>query len=98
MRRNRAGLGARIRALRLRRRWTQEQLAEALGRSVSQVKKYECGMHVPPVEKLLHLASLLGVSLEELLLGNPPPDLPGRSQYQHLVALIETFRRSLTEP
>ncbi len=60
-------LGSRIRALRLDRGWTQKDLARALGRSLSQVKKYESGMHVPPAEKLLHLASLLGVSLEELL-------------------------------
>ena len=61
-------LGERIRELRLQRpeRWTQEDLAERAGISVSFLSMIERGERVAHVETLASLADALGVSLSEL--------------------------------
>ena len=64
-------LGERIRELRLQRpeRWTQEDLAERAGISVSFLSMIERGERVAHVETLAALADALGVSLSELFAG-----------------------------
>lgn len=57
--------GARITDARTRRGWTQQQFAHAAGVSVSTVQRWEKG-HVPPYPRLVRLAPILGVSLEEI--------------------------------
>ncbi len=65
----RAGIGARIKRLRKRRGWTQRELARLVGRSLSQVKKYEAGVHIPMAEKIIRLSEIFDVEVEELLTG-----------------------------
>jgi len=36
----------------------------------AQLNKYECGMHIPPIEKLIQLSDILGVTLDCLVIGN----------------------------
>ena len=55
-----------LRKLRKHRSMTQEQLAERLGYTEKAVSKWESGSSVPPIETLIVIASLFGVSLDEL--------------------------------
>ncbi len=83
----RKGFGARLKAARKQRKWTQKELANQLGIRFSQLNKYECGMHVPPVEKLIELAELLNTSVDYLLTGEQNESTP-----LHNTRLLERFR------
>ena len=82
-------LGERIRALRLGRDMSQEDLAEALGVSRQAVSKWEKNLSYPDTENLLSLAELFGVSADELALlrrqesqgeAPPPPETAGTEE------------------
>ena len=60
-------LAENIRAFRKARHETQEQLAEAMGVSVSAVYKWESGLSVPEVGLILKLADLFHTSTDVLL-------------------------------
>jgi transcriptional regulator with XRE-family HTH domain len=64
-------LGARLKALREKRGLTQQQLGERLKAAPSRISRYESGGAVPEAETLVTLATVLEVSLDELLLGRP---------------------------
>ncbi len=59
-------LAERIFALRTKRELSQEELAEQLGVSRQSVSKWETGQSVPDLDKLIKLADLFGVTLDEL--------------------------------
>lgn len=61
--------GAAIKALREKKRLTQQQLAEKLSVSDKAVSKWETGKGFPDISLLELLASVLQVSLPELLSG-----------------------------
>jgi len=51
-------LGSRIKKLRKQQKWTQKDLSAKIDVRFSQLNKYEAGLHVPPVEKLILLAEI----------------------------------------
>lgn len=59
-------MGGRIRALRLSRNMTQEQLAAALGLTAQAVSKWETGATLPDIQLLPSLSELLGVTIDAL--------------------------------
>lgn len=59
-------LAERIFALRTQMGLSQEELAEQLGVSRQSVSKWETGQSVPDLDKLIKLADLFGVTLDEL--------------------------------
>jgi len=66
--RNKRQIGLRVRAHRLERRLTQEQLAEQIGRSVESISNLERGVSSPSETTLHRLARALEVPVEQLLL------------------------------
>ncbi len=66
-------LGARIYDLRSRARMSQGDLAEALDVSRQSVSKWENGNAVPELEKLIKMAELFNISLDELVGRDAPP-------------------------
>jgi len=66
----RKAFGARLKALRKQKDWTQKELANQLDIRFSQLNKYECGMHVPPIERLIQLSDILDVTLDYLVMGD----------------------------
>ncbi len=56
-----------IKTLRKQHSYTQEQLSEALGVTVSAVYKWESGQSVPEVKMLMELADLFEISVDTLL-------------------------------
>lgn len=59
-------MGDRIRALRLSRSMTQEQLARELGLTAQAVSKWENNTTMPDIQLLPELSSLLGVTIDGL--------------------------------
>ncbi|MBI4716591.1 MAG: helix-turn-helix transcriptional regulator [Planctomycetes bacterium] len=64
-------MGARIRAARESRKWSQRQLASAIGRSKVSVTTYESARVCPSVATLVALAKALDRSLDWLAMGRP---------------------------
>lgn len=65
-------LGENIYKLRTERKLSQEDFASAMEVSRQSVSKWENNMAVPELEKLIKMAKLFEVSLDELV-GNTPP-------------------------
>ena len=79
--------GLRIKELRKQRKWTQKELAAKIDVRFPQLNKYECGLHAPPMEKLIQLAEILDTTVDYLLTGDRSEDRP-----LHNVRLLERFR------
>lgn len=77
-------LGKNIRLLRVQRKMSQDQLAEALHVTRQTVSNYETGRSRPDVEMLTALAEALSVDVKELLYG------PARQEHcaRRLVGLV----------
>lgn len=69
-------LGETIYRLRTERGMSQEELAERLEVSRQSVSKWENGGSVPELDKLIRLSGVFGVSLDELVKGEPPAPEP----------------------
>jgi transcriptional regulator with XRE-family HTH domain len=69
-----AGVGPRLRALRLQREVTLAQLSEQTGISVSTLSRLESGGRRPTLELLLPLARSHGVTLDDLVDAPPTGD------------------------
>ena len=65
-----ADIGKRIRACRLARGMTQEQLAMLLGVSRQAISKWESEKAYPEMDKLLMLCDMFGVTLDDLVMGD----------------------------
>jgi len=64
---DRLALGAAIRAARIKKGLTQEQLAELLGISPTHEKHIESGHRLPSVEVLFSIAQVLDMSLDNVI-------------------------------
>ncbi|MBQ5389433.1 MAG: helix-turn-helix domain-containing protein [Clostridia bacterium] len=71
-------IGKNIRSVRIRRRMTQDELAEKLYVTRQTVSNYETGRSRPDVEVLMQIAEILGVEMQELLYG--PEETPEKKQ------------------
>jgi len=83
----RKGLGQRIKQLRKHHKWTQKELATRIDVRFPQLNKYECGLHAPPVEKLVTIAEVFDTTVDYLLTGNRSEERP-----LHSLRLLERFQ------
>jgi len=83
----RKAFGSRLRALRKQNHWTLKELAAKLSILPSQFNKYECGINFPLPEKLVEMADLFHTSVDFLLIGTPPEEIP-----LHNRRLLERFQ------
>jgi transcriptional regulator with XRE-family HTH domain len=60
-------IGDRIKAIRVMRKMSQEEVARALGVTFQQVQKYESGANRIPIANIVRLAMITGLDLAELL-------------------------------
>lgn len=65
----REAFGARVKELRKHKKLTQKELAQRLDVHHGQLNKYEMGLSVPPLEKLVALTQALSTSLDFLVFG-----------------------------
>lgn len=66
-------VGERIRQLRKRRGWRQEDLAKRMNISRVEVSNYECGKRKPPIDRIQQMASIYGISVAGILDEEIPP-------------------------
>ena len=84
--------GARIRQLRIRKGFTQEQLAEKLNVSGTYIVKIESNQKTGSVEFAVELAHCFGVSLDYLLLGTACNDK--RQMLKTVIAFLSELEES----
>lgn len=73
-------LADKIMNLRKQNGWSQEQLAEQLGVSRQSVSKWESGMSIPDLEKLLKMSALFDVSTDYLLKDELEQEQPSETE------------------
>lgn len=76
--------GGRLKNLRLERRLTMQEVAIKIGLAKSSYAGYEGGQRNPPVDKLIVLAQLFGVSTDFLLGLTDIPDPVNSLHKNHL--------------
>ena len=83
-------MGTFLQALRKEHGLTQEQLGEKLHTSGKTISRWETGTYMPPVEMLLALSELYGVSMNELVAGErlTPEELPAKAE-ENLAAVMK---------
>ena len=83
-------MGAFLQTLRREQGLTQEQLGEKLRISSKTISRWETGTYMPPVEMLLALSELYGVSMNELVAGErlTPEELPAKAE-ENLAAVMK---------
>lgn len=91
-------LGERIAALRSKFGWSQAELARRLNISPSAVGMYEQGRREPPVDILISLSRVLGVSMDYLLTGralcrNDLQSIPGGETKKSVVDFLKMLTR-----
>ena len=69
-------LGQRLASLRNQKGWSQDELAAALGVSRQSVSKWETDASIPDLDRLVKLSGLYGITLDELVKGEPPAAAP----------------------
>ena len=67
-------LGLFLKQLRKENNMTQEQLGERIGVTNKTISRWETGGYMPPVESLILLSDLYGISINELLAGESVED------------------------
>ena len=85
-------IGKFLAELRRERGLTQETLGEMLGVTNKTVSRWETGNYMPPVDMLLRLSELYGVSINELLSGRMLVETEFRSAAEE--NLTATLRES----
>lgn len=83
----RKNFGVRIKELRKNRKWTQKELANKIDVRFPQLNKYECGLHTPPMDKLIKMSEVFDTTIDYLLTGNRAEDCP-----LHNLRLLERFQ------
>lgn len=83
-------MGAFLQALRKEQGLTQEQLGEKLHISSKTISRWETGAYMVPVDMLLALSELYGVSMNELVAGErlTPEELPAKAE-ENLTAVMQ---------
>src|SRR5262245_28432239 len=81
-----AELGRRLVRLREAKGWTRGELARRLGVTRERLGTWERGTRTPPLNALIGLRRELGVSIDELMTGEPPPaDGPNREKQDRVI-------------
>lgn len=83
----RKAFAARLKELRKQKDLTQKELALRIGANYQQLNKYECGLHTPPLDKLVSLAEALDTTVDYLLTGDPEQNVS-----LHNTQLLERFK------
>jgi transcriptional regulator with XRE-family HTH domain len=80
------------------RQYTQEELAQKAGISLSYLSMIERAQRTPYVETLVPIAAALGITLSQLFLDlNGPRGSDGQAQDLPLIAYLRTLRVDRTD-
>ena len=96
---NKEKTGTLIKNARIEKGLTQLELSDILGVSNKAVSRWECGETFPDVALLDHLATTLGLTIEELVTGekialpDSSPETPHANTYRELVHTVRLQRK-----
>jgi transcriptional regulator with XRE-family HTH domain len=84
------GFGRQVQRLRREKGWSQDRLAEAIGKTVNTVSNIERGIYSPRLKTIGQIAKALGVSLHELFEPDPSETASSeqRRELNKLVLLV----------
>jgi len=89
--------GDNIRDIRVQKGLSQQQVAEHIGTSLTQVRRWEAGQTAPSIDNAALLARFYNVSLDRLCGFHAPPaiDLEGldEAQIEALKAVVGAFKK-----
>jgi len=89
--------GDNIRDIRVQKGLSQQQVAEHIGTSLTQVRRWEAGQTAPSIDNAALLARFYNVSLDRLCGLHAPPDLDleglDKAQIVALQAVVAAFKR-----
>lgn len=85
--------------LRKQRELTQQQMADAVGIHVNQIKRYEAGTTQPTLEALVKIAKNLHISLDDLVFGENErgPDEALKLQFEAVSELEDADKMIIRE-
>jgi transcriptional regulator with XRE-family HTH domain len=86
----RRAIGSRIRQRRRQLGWTQRELAKRIGTPWPRISKLEQGHSAPSVRDLARLQEALGMSFDELIVGEPA-EPPAQTSAQVGLRRLEAF-------
>lgn len=81
-------IGIFLKQLRKENGMTQEQLGERIGVTNKTISRWETGNYIPPVECLLLLSSIYGISINEILAGERIPDEKMKEAADENIAVV----------
>ncbi len=87
-------IATRVKAARQAKGVTQEELAEAIDRTVETISNLERGKSLPSLQTLMVIANALGITLSELLEDVEAPPSPARV---HAEARLRAAAKSLPD-
>lgn len=90
--------GTKIKELRVERNWTQKDLSRRLHKSVSTISGYESDAHPLPMDVLVSLAKIFGVSLDELVGREKPNILSTQNLTEQQIKILESLRAEYLVP
>lgn len=88
--------GKRLQQVRKAAGLSQEQLAELVGMSRQAVSKWETDQAAPDIDKLASLCGVLGVSADELLGRDVPPEREGQGANLEVCVRVNAAKRCFT--
>lgn len=87
--------GQKLRLLRRRRLFTQEQLASRIGVGRSFLSRVEHGLRILNYDELCEISEALTLSLSELFKGIESPKHHNDSSFEYRAGLVSSHRRSI---
>lgn len=91
-------LGKTIKQLRMDKNWSQKDLAQRINKSISTISGYESDAHAVPLDVLVTIAQLYGVTLDELVGAEKTDNLSLKGMTEHQINVVKSIRKEFLFP
>ena len=91
-------LGKTIKQLRQGKNWSQRDLAKRINKSVSTISGYESDAHPVPLDVLVTIAQLYGVTLDELVGAEKSENLSLKGMSEQQIEVMKAIRKEFLFP
>lgn len=87
-----------IKQLRADKNWSQKDLAKRINKSISTISGYESDAHPVPLDVLVTIAQLYGVTLDELVRADEVENLPLKGLTPQQIDVLKAIRKEFLCP
>lgn len=91
-------LGKTIKQLRQEKNWSQKDFAKRINKSVSTISGYESDAHPVPLDVLVTIAQLYGVTLDELVGAGKSESLSLKGMTEQQIEVMKAIRKEFLFP